>query len=124
VIFLHLPIGETCSRQGDLLRTYYNIASLIIHYLVAFAVGEATANVRRTQLAVVRRSAQTAASPVNGTVTKLGQLTREERYPISLLEHFFLLFSTTGVDQPLTEGFQGFLGHRVGFNLIGEIIQI
>jgi hypothetical protein len=55
VIFLHLPIGETCSRQGDLLLTYYKIASLIIHYLGAFAVGEATANVHRTQLAVVRR---------------------------------------------------------------------
>jgi hypothetical protein len=55
VIFLHLPIGETCSRQGDLLQTYYKIASLIIHYLGAFAVGEATASVRRTQLAVVRR---------------------------------------------------------------------
>jgi hypothetical protein len=55
VIFLHLPIGETCSRQGDLLQTHYKIASLIIHYLGAFAVGEATASVRRTQLAVVRR---------------------------------------------------------------------
>jgi hypothetical protein len=56
VIFLHLPIGETCSRQGDLLQTYYKIASfIIIHYLGAFAVGEATASVRRTQLAVVRR---------------------------------------------------------------------
>jgi hypothetical protein len=54
VIFLHLPIGETCSRQGDLLETYYKITSLIIHYLGAFAVGEATASVRRAQLAVVR----------------------------------------------------------------------
>jgi hypothetical protein len=54
VIFLHLPIGETCSRQGDLLQTY-KIVSLIIHYLGAFAVGEATASARRTQLAVVRR---------------------------------------------------------------------
>jgi hypothetical protein len=49
-------------------------------------------------------------------VTKLGQLTREERYPISL-EPFSLLFSTTGVDQALTEGFQGY---RVGLNLTGE----
>jgi hypothetical protein len=55
VIFLHLPIWETCSRQGDLLQTYYKISSLIIHYLGAFAVGEATAIVRRTQLVVVRR---------------------------------------------------------------------
>jgi hypothetical protein len=43
VIFLHLPIGKRCSRQGDLLQTYFKIASLIIHYLGAFAVGEATA---------------------------------------------------------------------------------
>jgi hypothetical protein len=55
VIFLHLPIGETCSRQGDLLRTYYNRASLIIHYLGAFSDGKATASVRRTQLTVVWR---------------------------------------------------------------------
>jgi hypothetical protein len=64
VIFLHLPIGETCSRQGDLLQTYYQVASLIIHYLGAFAVGEATASVRRTQLAVVRRKC------TNGCVTR------------------------------------------------------
>jgi hypothetical protein len=31
-------------------------ASLIIHYLGAFAVEEATASLRRTQLAVVRRA--------------------------------------------------------------------
>jgi hypothetical protein len=55
VIFLHLPSGKTCSRQGDLLQIYYKIASLIIHYLGAFAVGEATGSVRRIQLAVVRR---------------------------------------------------------------------
>jgi hypothetical protein len=55
VIFSHLPRGETCSRQGDLLQTYYKIASLIIHYLGAVDIGEATASVRRTQLAVVRR---------------------------------------------------------------------
>jgi hypothetical protein len=61
-------------------------------------------------------SAQTAQT-VNGTVTKLGQLTREERYPISLLEPFSLLFSITGVDRALTEGFQS---HRIGFNLVGE----
>jgi hypothetical protein len=52
-VILHLPSGETC--QGDQLQNYYKIASLIIHYLGAFAVGEATASVRRTQLAVVRR---------------------------------------------------------------------
>jgi hypothetical protein len=55
VIFLYLPIGETCSRQGNLLQNYYKIASLIIHYLGAYAVGEATASIRRTQLGVVRR---------------------------------------------------------------------
>jgi hypothetical protein len=55
VIYVHLPIGETCSRLGDLFQIYYKIASLIIHYLGAFAVGEATASVRRTQSAVVRR---------------------------------------------------------------------
>jgi hypothetical protein len=55
VILLHLSIGETCSRQGDLLQTYYKITSFIIHYLGAFAVGEATASVHRTKLAVVRR---------------------------------------------------------------------
>jgi hypothetical protein len=53
-------------------------------------------------------------------MTKLGQLTGEERYPISLLEPFPLLFSITGVDQALTEGFQGY---RVGFNLVGETSQ-
>jgi hypothetical protein len=54
-VILHLPSGETCSRQGDQLQNYYKIASLIIHYLGAFSVGKATASVRRIQLAVVRR---------------------------------------------------------------------
>jgi hypothetical protein len=36
------------------ITTYYKIASLIIYYLGAFTVGEATASVRRTELAVVR----------------------------------------------------------------------
>jgi hypothetical protein len=73
--------------------------------LGAFAVGEATASVHRTQLAVVR--CKCTNSRVNGTVTNLGQLTREERYRISLLDHFSILFSITGVDQALTEGVQG-----------------
>jgi hypothetical protein len=60
---------------------------------------EATASVRRTQLAVVRRkSTKLAASPPRGPAKKLGQLTREERYPLALLP-FFLVFSTTEVDQ-------------------------
>jgi hypothetical protein len=64
VIHLHLSIGETCSRQGDLLQTYYKITSLIIHCLGAFAVGEATASVRRTQLAVVwRKSTNSRVTP-------------------------------------------------------------
>jgi hypothetical protein len=63
-------------------------------------IREAGASVRRTQLAVVRRkSTKLAASPTRGPTTKLGQLTREERYPLALLEPFSLLFSTTGVDQ-------------------------
>jgi hypothetical protein len=42
---------------------------------VAFEVREATASVRRTQLVVVRRKrTKLAASPISGTVTKLGQL--------------------------------------------------
>jgi hypothetical protein len=76
-------LGKHVSRQGDLLQTYYKITSLIIHYLGLFAVGEAPASVRRTQLAVAGVNAQTAASPVNGT------------------------FSITEVDEALTEGFQG-----------------
>jgi hypothetical protein len=36
------------------ITSYYKMASLIIHYLGAFTVGEATASVRRTKLAVVR----------------------------------------------------------------------
>jgi hypothetical protein len=44
-------------------------------------------------------STKLVASPPRGPVTKLGQLTREERYPLALLEPFSLLFSTTGVDQ-------------------------
>jgi hypothetical protein len=65
-----------------------------------FRVREATASVCRTQLAVVRReSTKLAASPPRGPVTKLGQVTREERYPLALLEPFSLLFLTTEVDQ-------------------------
>jgi hypothetical protein len=79
------------------ITTYYKIASLIIHYLGAFTVGEATASVHRTQLAVVRHKC------TNRRVTRKrdSDQTRpaEERYPISLLEPFSLLFSTTGVDQ-------------------------
>jgi hypothetical protein len=75
-------LGKRVLAKAIYYKNYYKTSSLIIRYLGAFAVGEATASVRRTQLAVV--SAQTASSPVNGTVTKLGQLTREERYPISL----------------------------------------
>jgi hypothetical protein len=63
-------------------------------------VREAVASVRRTQLAVVRRkSTKLTVSPIRRTVTKLGQLTREERYPLGLFEPFSLLFSTTGLDQ-------------------------
>jgi hypothetical protein len=99
VIFLHLPIGETCSCQGELVYNYYKTFSFIIHVLES-RVREAAASVRRTQLAVVRRkSTKLAASPPRGPATKLGQLTREGRYPLALLEPFSLLFSTTGVDQ-------------------------
>jgi hypothetical protein len=99
VIFLHLPIGDTCSRQGELLYNHYKAFSFIICVLES-PVREATASVRRTQLAVVRRkSTKLAASPPRGPVTKLGQLTREERYTLGLLEPFSLLFSTNGVDQ-------------------------
>jgi hypothetical protein len=69
-------------------------------YVLESRVREATASVRRTQLAVVRRkSTKLAASPPRGPATKLGQLTREERYPLALLEPFSLLFSTTELDQ-------------------------
>jgi hypothetical protein len=99
VIFLHLPIGETCSCQGELVCNYYKIFSFII-YVLESRVREATASVRRTQLAVVRRkSTKLAASPPRRPAIKLGQLTCEERYPLALLEPFSLLFSTTGVDQ-------------------------
>jgi hypothetical protein len=50
-------------------------------YVLESRVREATASVRRTQLAVVRRKST------------------KERYPLALLEPFSLLFSTTGVDQ-------------------------
>jgi hypothetical protein len=97
VIFLHLAIGETCFRQGELLDNHRKTFSFIICVLES-RVREATASVRRTQLAVVRRkSTKLASSPPRGPVTKLGQLTREERYPLGLLEPFSLLF--TGVDQ-------------------------
>jgi hypothetical protein len=54
VIFLHLPIGETCFRQGELLYIHYKTFSFFICFLGS-QVREATASVRRTQLAVVRR---------------------------------------------------------------------
>jgi hypothetical protein len=99
VIFLHLPIGGTCFRQGELLYNHYKTFSFIICGLES-RVREATASVRRTQLAVVRRKGtKLAASPPKAPATKLGQLTREERYPLALLEPFSLLFSITGVDQ-------------------------
>jgi hypothetical protein len=53
VIFLHLPIGETCSRQGELVHNHYKTFPFIIFALES-PVREATASVRRTQLAVVR----------------------------------------------------------------------
>jgi hypothetical protein len=78
---------------------YYTIIIKHFHSLFVSRVREATASVRRTQLAVVRRkSTKLAASPPRGPVTKLGQLTRDES-PLALLEPFSLLFSTTGVDQ-------------------------
>jgi hypothetical protein len=62
-------------------------------YVLESRVLEATASVRRTQLAVVRRkSTKLAVSPISGTVTKLCQLTREERYPLGLLEPFPFYF--------------------------------
>jgi hypothetical protein len=78
VIFLHLSIGETRSRQDDLFKNYYKTSSFIRRSLGAFAVEEATASIRRTRLAVVRRKS------TNIRVTHKwdnGQLTREERYP-------------------------------------------
>jgi hypothetical protein len=99
VIFLYLPIGETCCCQGELVYNYYKTFSFII-YVLQSRVREAAASVRSTQLAVVRRkSTKLAASPPRGPATKLGQLTREQRYPLALLEPFSLLFSTTGVEQ-------------------------
>jgi hypothetical protein len=90
-VILHLPIGETCSCQGELVYNYYKTFPFII-YVLESRVREATASVRRTQLTVVRRkSTKLAASPPRGP--------REERYPLALLEPFSLLFSTTGVDQ-------------------------
>jgi hypothetical protein len=84
VIFLHLPIGEACSRKGELVYNHYKTFTFIINVLES-RVQEATASVRRTQLAVVRRkSTKLAASPPRGPATKLGQLTREERYPLAL----------------------------------------
>jgi hypothetical protein len=53
VIFLHLPIGETCSCQGELVCNYYKTFPFIV-YVLDSRVREATASVRRTQLAVVR----------------------------------------------------------------------
>jgi hypothetical protein len=88
VIFLHLPIGETCSRQGELVYNHKTFSFII--YVLESRVREATASVHRTQLAVVRRkSTKLAASPPRGPATKLGQLTRAERYPLALLEPFF-----------------------------------
>jgi hypothetical protein len=89
VIFLHLPIGETCSCQWELVYNYYKTFPLII-YVLESRVREATASVRRTQLAVVqRKSTKLAASPPRGPATKLGQLIREKRYPLALLEPVF-----------------------------------
>jgi hypothetical protein len=83
--------------------SYFKIIMKYFHSLFVFwgpQVREATVSVHRTQLAVVRyRSTKLAASTISGTVTKLGQLTREERYPLDLLVTFSLLFSTTGVNQ-------------------------
>jgi hypothetical protein len=88
VIFLHLPIGETWSCQGELVYNYKTFPFII--YVLESRVREATVSVRRTQLAVVRRkSTKVAVSPPRGPATKLGQLTREERYPLALLEPFF-----------------------------------
>jgi hypothetical protein len=61
-------------------------------YVLESRVRKATASVRRTQLAVVRRkSTKLAASSSRGPATKLGQLTREERYSLALLEPFSLI---------------------------------
>jgi hypothetical protein len=82
----------TCSRQGQLLYNHYKTFSFIICVLES-RVREATASVRRTQLA------QLASSFPRGPVTKLGQLTREQGYTLALLEPFSPLFSITGVNQ-------------------------
>jgi hypothetical protein len=101
VIFLHLLIGKTRFRQGELLYNHYKTFTFIISVLVS-PVREATASVRRTQLAVVRsKSTKLAASPPRGgAVTTLSQLTRQERYlHFGPVRTFSFLFSTTGVDQ-------------------------
>jgi hypothetical protein len=48
VIFLHLPIGETCSCQGEPVSNYNKTFPFII-YVLDSRVREATAGVRRTQ---------------------------------------------------------------------------
>jgi hypothetical protein len=84
----------------------------MIRYLGAVSVGEATASVHRTQLAVVRRKY------TNSRVThKWDSNQTRPADTMSLLVPFSLLFSTTGIDQALTEGFEGY---RVGFNLLGQ----
>jgi hypothetical protein len=47
-------LGKRVLAKAIYYKNYYKTSSLIIRYLGAFAVGEAIANVRRTQLAVVR----------------------------------------------------------------------
>jgi hypothetical protein len=94
-------LGKHVSRQGDLLQTYYKITSLIIHYLGPFAVGEAPASVRRTQLAAVRRKC------TNSCVTRKRDSDQTRPPDTCLLEPFSFLFSITEVDEALTEGFQG-----------------
>jgi hypothetical protein len=94
VIFLHLPIGETCSRQGEQVYNHYKTFPFII-YVLESRVQEATASVRLTQLAVVRRkSTKLAASPPRGASDQTRPVDT-----LALLEPFSLLFSTTGVDQ-------------------------
>jgi hypothetical protein len=79
VTFLHLPIGETCSCEGELVYNYYKTFPFII-YVLASRVREATSSVRHTQLAVVRRkSTKLAASPPRGPATNLGQLSNKWR---------------------------------------------
>jgi hypothetical protein len=89
VIFLHLPIGENVLSPRRSITTYYKIASLIIHYLGAFTVGEATASVHRTELAVVGHKCTNSHVTRKRGSTKLGQLTREERctrVPVSIIQ--------------------------------------